>query len=139
MYFFLKIFLTAFISTIGAFVPILILMYIHFCVRKKYYKKKKEYLNKLRSMNDEIANISQKTIDYIYELMDVKNFEEFAKHPKNSTGLTNYVNELYKQKTHNTEEATHLILDIEYIKDYSFMTYISNLLDKRFPDSQAEH
>lgn len=136
MDFFLKIFLTAFISTIGAFVPVLILMYIHFCVRKKYYGKKEKYLNKLRNTNNEMADMYQKTIDHVYELMDVKNFEEFAKHPNNSTGLTDHVNELYKQKTHNTEEATHLFLDVQYMENYSFMTYISNLLDKRFPDSR---
>lgn len=133
LYFFFENFLNSVAYTFGAFVPVFIIMCIHYQVRKRHYKKKKERLEEIRNMYKNTADFNDNLIREIYKSVGVKDFQELI--DKNiSISFINRINELFKEETKNRDESNNLFFDIRYLENYNFKTYISNLLDKNFPD-----
>ena len=140
----LKTFIDAIITTLGAFVPILFLMYIHYRVRKASYRKAKERLVKAREAYQGLVDINDKVVQEIYTSAGVRNFQELLDNPKGLSHLdksqyaqmVNYVNKQLDQKVKSLDKMSRMALDMMYIDGYDFRTYLGALLDKRFPDKR---
>lgn len=133
-------FLTALISTIGAFVPIFILMCIHFLFRKRAYNAKRERLFKLKEAQEMINKINGDAIESIYKSVSVDNLKDFidksgtlgANRWEAVSLIQNYLNEFRKGQ----ESVLEMMLEISYLDEYGFMTYIGTLLNRHFPDKK---
>ncbi len=128
-----EIFFTGMISTIGAFIPVFILMYFHYRIRKSSYYDKKQMLIKLRDGYNQLAEINDVYINTVYKELGAKDYKDFLA-KSNNLALINSVNRELDTKTKNLDTANELILDISYIEDYNLKTYLGTLLDRRFPD-----
>ncbi len=137
-------FINAIVTTIGAFIPIFFLMYIHYRIRKNSYRKTKTRLLKAREAYQKLVDISEDVMQKVFISANVKNFQELLDNPKGLSNLdkfqyakiVNYVNENLDQKIKNLDKMTKITLDTMYIDSYDFTTYIGNILDKRFPDKR---
>ena len=140
----LTTFVNAVFSTLGAFVPVFGLMYIHYRIRKNYYKNIKQRLLKAREVYQKLVDINDEVIQKIYASTGVSSFQELLGNPKGLAHLdklqyvrmVNYVNEQLDQKRKSLDKMNKMTSDMMYIDDYGFRTYLGALLDKRFPDKR---
>lgn len=135
-------FVNAIVTTLGAFVPIFFLMYIHYSIRKISYRGTKKRLLKAHEVYQKLVNINDEVIQKIYTSAKVTSFQELLDNPKELAHLdkfqyarmVNYVNEQLDQKIKSLDKMNKMTLDMMYIDSYSFGIYLGTLLDKRFPD-----
>jgi hypothetical protein len=134
----LEIFLTGAISTLGAFVPIFLVMCGHFIFRKYAYNKNKQSLVKLNKCQNTITKISEDALENIYQSVGAENFEGLLNHSglekMQHLKLITLANEHLNHIIEGRNKSIKILLDISYIESYNFKTYIGTLLDKRFPD-----
>lgn len=143
-YWFAENFLNASVSALGAFVPALCLMYLHYCIRKNNYQRKKQGIIKMHEAYQKLVNINDEVIQKIYISAGVSNFHELLDNPIGLAHLdkfqyvrlVNYVNQQLDQKIKNFKSLNKMTMDMRYIDSYDFKTYLSSLLDKRFPDKR---
>jgi len=140
------IFVNAIFATLGAFVPVFCLMYIHYRIRKSSYKNTKQRILKARDAYQSLVDINDKVIQEVYASAKVTNFQELLENPEGLANmdklryarLVNYVNEQLDQKIKSLEKINKMTLDTMYIDKYDFGTYLGTLLDKRFPDKRFQ-
>jgi len=141
---FLNAIIYTFGCTFGAFVPVFILMRVHFYVRKKAYQKRKQRITMAQKAYKELVAISNEAIQRAYKSAGVKNFQELLNDPEGLehldklqyVRLVNYVNEKLDVKIKNLDKLNKLAIDMMYIENYNFKTYLSAILDKRFPEKK---
>ena len=137
-----QVFVNAIVTTLGAFVPIFFLMYVHYWIRKISYRGTKTRLLKAREVYQKLVDINDEVIHKIYASAKITSFQELLDNPKDLAHLdkfqyarmVSYVNEQLDQKIKSLDRMNKMMLDMMYIDGYSFGTYLGTLLDKRFPD-----
>lgn len=138
----IEIFLTASISVIGAFLPIFILMYIHFVLRRRAYKEKKAGLIKLKQEQETKNSVNKKALHALYASVGVDDYrglvEQVISQPSNHWEKIGLVLEHLDRFHEGNKKLDRIIADIQYIENYNFKTYLGILLDKRFPDNVSE-
>ena len=139
MYHYIDILVVAMISTAGAFVPVFILMIIHYFVRKNEYRKQVQRYNVLIKEYESLIKINDKAIQTIYQSVGVKNGEELFKKMRNVSisaskyfELTDFIRKNLEQKIENQDKMNKMSVKKISLDSYNFGTYVSNLLDKRF-------
>ena len=133
-----EIFLTGIFSALGAFVPVFIVMCVHFIFRKYAYKKDKELLLRANKAQEMITKISEDALKNIYASVGTENLEglmnrsdlEKSRYVK----LISLANEHLDHIIEGRKQSIEVLMDISYIENYNFRTYLGTLLDKRFPD-----
>jgi hypothetical protein len=77
--------------------------------------------------------------------MEVKDFQSFTKKLKKNNAfaqdnfqLFNMVKENIDDKLESQEKINDLLIEKIYLDNYSFKTYVSEILDKRFPSKWRE-
>lgn len=131
--------LEAFFSAVGAFLPILGLMFIHYKVRKSEYKKRKVILLTIRKATESIVDIDENTIKTVYKQLKVKDYNSFIEKVSEppyslNTKVINLVNESVSRIFENRQKLLNYTMEEQYSDRYSFKTYISNILDRHYPD-----
>lgn len=136
-----EIFLTGIFSALGAFVPIFLVMCVHFLLRKRVYKKETEFLLKLEEYQKNITKISEDALKDIYKSVEVEDFQglmnrsdlEKSRYIKLISLANEHLNNLIKSR----EISNKTVVDISYLENYDFGTYLGSILDKRFPDKSS--
>lgn len=133
-----KLFFQATIATLGAFFPILILMYAHFKLRKDFYAKASDIHNKFLELhNNEIKTVTQ-NLENIYTQFKVNNLNELI--GTLNTGLNvpeevmNIASYLEKRKREIDIDIIKKLGEIEHLKSYTFKDYLVGLLNDTYPD-----
>jgi|SRR3989339_178555 len=143
MYYFLKIFIDGIFTALGAFIPIFILMCIHFQIRKIDYRKRKNRIKKLIEVLQLMIDTSENAMEETYKIAEVKDYVELMNKMKKSANISQYIEFIdfvkknFDIKIKNQTEITKYRLQINYIDDYNFKTYISDLLNNRFPEKEV--
>ena len=136
------IFFTAAISTIGAFLPILALMYFHFRLRKWTYRNRKIRLLKLKQAQEVINKINNDALMALYHSVGVDTYralvESVISQPSNHWEKIRFVQEHLDRDREGREKMFTITTDISYIENYNFKTYLGILLDKKFPDKESK-
>lgn len=130
-------FLKAVVSTIGAFVPVFILMYVHFRIRKNIYKRMRQLFVDSVSFYKKAKEDYQKELDKIYEQFEVTNLVDLMKKINGNvyiTEIAKVTGDLESQLSKNELEEIKEESKLRHIDTYDFKTYLSSLLNKRFPD-----
>ena len=133
----LTIVVRAALASVGASIPIIIIMYIHYYQRHQFYKQiispTELVFNKLKQDLKENKQAEQK----LYKTYGVKDYVEFV-----SKGQRKDVAELgeliYNRVFQLKNDVSKYESDLIYFKGYSFQVYLSGLLNKRFPDLHFE-
>ena len=129
------------LSAIGAFIPIFFLMIIHYRVRKSSYKERTKVNQKMIELIKSLIKIDNDTAKNVYDNLKVKDYPDFVEKIKQegvsqNTDLLKFVGESVFRAFDNQEKITAITLESYCMENYSFKTYISNILDKRFPDDR---
>ena len=133
-----EIFLTGIFSALGAFVPVFLVMCAHFVFRKYAYKKDKKLLLRANEAQEMITKISEDALKNIYASVGTEDLEglmnrsdlEKSRYVK----LISLANEHLDHIIEGRKKTIETLMDISYIENYNFGTYLGTLLDKRFPD-----
>ncbi|TSC92437.1 MAG: hypothetical protein CEN91_449 [Candidatus Berkelbacteria bacterium Licking1014_85] len=140
---FLKTFFISIVSAIGAFFPILGMMYIHFRIRKNFYNQLKigferelESLKKSVDDYNRYLNVHRQRFNFKDEFDLVFNQEIKNKfsNEKDYEFFLNYYNNLENWKNSFNDKKIKKEIDLNYIKKYNFRRYLIGLLNDRFPD-----
>ena len=129
------------LSTIGAFVPVFVLMYIHYRIRHAEYAKKRVRLKILAKGNDSLLELYDAALQSIYRSWQVDNYKSLVEKllgnkaisPQKYLEIISLIQENIDNKLATQEKITKLVLDDLYMEQYSFWTYISNILDQNYP------
>ncbi len=138
----LEIFLKAIVTTIGAFVPIFILMFTHFLIRKSFYKKAKPLYQNTVDFYKKSKTRAEDKLDKIYKKFNVSNLPEIINKLildfDINKEVLNLVSDLENQKSKDEfnilVEQNHL----DHLESYSFKDYLVGLLNKNFADPHFE-
>lgn len=138
---YLQVLIEGIFTAVGAFIPVLALMYIHFRIRKTDYQKQKIRFAKAIEAYKSLIDISDSGIQEIYKSTGVKNSEELREklqHDKNinAAGVIKFLTEQFDSKAKNYTKLTEYKLKINYIDGYNFRVYISGLLNNNFPEEE---
>lgn len=131
--YFLNIFLTAAVSALGAFVPILFLLCIHFRFRTTYFKERKKRNIDLIEACNKLAGLSDVYIQAVYKETGAKDYRDFSQRIRDIALIT-VVNRQLDEKIKNLENANELAIENNYIDTYDFKTYLGTILDRKYPD-----
>jgi len=135
--------LNASLSAIGAAIPILILMYVHFLFRKKNYNEIGIKAVQLTiDFFNHIIETSDVKLKEIYANFGVKNLVEFITKVdidlkiKQEIGVM--INDLEKDRSDAKLSLMKEKSVLDYFKNYSFTDYLSQILNIKFPDTYVE-
>jgi hypothetical protein len=139
-------FINAIITTLGAFVPIFFLMYVHYKIRKIKYLEEKKRLIEECEIYQKLVDINDEVIQKIYTSAKVTSFQELLDDPQELVYLdkfqymrmVTYVNEQLNEKLKKMDRMNEMTVSIMYINSYNFGVYLATLLDKRFPDKGSK-
>lgn len=100
-------------SAAGAFLPIFILMCIHYKIRKSEYKTRRDILESIQKMTKSIIEIDEKTLGSIYQQLRATDYIDFREKMKglnslNDVKLINMVNESENRKFENIQKSLDL-------------------------------
>ena len=96
MYYFLKIFIDGIFTALGAFIPIFILMCIHFQIRKIDYRKRKNRIKKLIEVLQLMIDTSENAMEETYKIAEVKDYVELMNKMKKSANISQYIEKKVK-------------------------------------------
>ena len=146
IYNYLDVLLVAVFTTLGAFVPIFVLMVSHYFVRKSDYMSRKKMFETFIEMDRAMVKINDEAINTVYKSLKVKDYPSLVNKLKDDKKfgiskyfeITEFVKNNISQKLENQEKVNNLLLEKGYLENYNFKTYISNLLDRHFPDKRGK-
>lgn len=129
-------FLDASVAVLGGFFPVLILMYIHYRIRKSNYKKTIPiFENLVQSHKDNKARIED-LLEKTYQLVGVKDISSWIEQLKSEhKELFDMANQLETDKFKNKMDIITDEGELDRLKMYSFKDYITNILNKSYPDN----
>lgn len=144
---YLDIFATAIVSTVGAFIPLLLVMYVHYRIRKAFYNGLKENLEKevtrLSGLSGEYDGYMRKhreRFGFKDELDLVTNSEVKSRLGEDNARniFSYYVGNLKSFRDNFIKEKEKKQTDLNFIVQYSFKRYIVGLLNDKFPEQYFE-
>ncbi len=129
--------------TIGAAIPILGIMFFHFCIRKNFYRKLIAYFetdakrtdNRISTMQNLITGMVQSFQNGGHPL--VKTYLDLLALSSLTPGESNSIKivvELENQKKTAEIELLKIKNDLEYVRKYNFTRYLLGFANDRFPD-----
>lgn len=135
---FSKIFLTAIISSVGAFIPVFIVMYIHYRIRKDFYNKIKPSIKRDLYFEKKEQKIYSDSLDRIYKGWGVKDELELIDKgiiSKISEGVMDLINDYINKKNDSDIRILKKENDLNFIRNYNFRRYLIGLLNDKFPEN----
>lgn len=139
---FLKAFLVAIISAIGAFIPVLGVMYLHYRIRKNFYNQLRDGFQKeLESLEERVSQY-EGYLSVHQKIHGFKDSQDLGFNPEIRKKLGQeeferffqYYTNLEKWRDSFRDEKLKKEIDINYIKNFNFKRYLIGLLNDRFPD-----
>ena len=93
-----------------------------------------------------MVKINDQSINTVYKSLKVKDYPSLVNKLKGDKKfgvakyfeITEFVKSNISQKLDNQEKVNNLLLEKGYFENYNFKTYISNLLDRHFPDKKGK-
>lgn len=132
-------FIKAIITTIGAFIPIFIIMYVHYRIRKSFYNKiKYSSANMLKSAKDNKLNI-ETFLNNLYEKFNAKNLLDLIDQLKTlpdevKREIFSVASDWENQKLKADFEVMKMENEFNHFDKFSFKEYLSSILNQKFPD-----
>ena len=135
-----SVFIRAVITTVGAFVPLFCVMYLHFKIRKSFYLNMLPYsINALDGYN-KIKDTIEKSLLQVYQKYNAKDQIELIDKLQGSSnevrdGIFSVVSDWERQKMQIDMDIMKEENTLSHLKNYTFREYLSALLNQKFPDA----
>lgn len=129
-------------STVGAFIPIFVLMVVHYFFRKKSYSYRIKRVDQMIEMNKKMADMMKDILNHMYRAFGTKDFNGFVTKirqdknvsPAKFQELITLADKHLTDQVKYRDSANKLNTEKSYLEGYDFKTYLGNILDRRFPD-----
>jgi hypothetical protein len=129
--------------TIGAFLPIFLLMYGHYLIRKSFYKKAKDFYKNMKDFNLKEQESADRVLEKYYKHFNVNNqielFEKVKTEFKKYEDILKIVADQEHEKNKAKLELMKNEAEYNYLETYNFRDYIIGILQRKFPDNRFEN
>lgn len=129
--------------TIGAFLPIFLLMYGHYLIRKSFYKKAKDFYERMKDFNLKELESIEKILEKYYKHFEVNNqielFEKLKSEFEKNETILKIVADMEQEKNKANLELMKNEAEYNYLSSYSFKDYLIGILQRKFPDNRFEN
>lgn len=127
----------SFFSALGVTILTLILMYIHYRYRKGYYKKLIPFDKKILDFDKERYDGLNKAFTGLLNAYGVKTYLDFIskKDQKISVQERDIMSNMYKDVSESQDKKFMQEIKTNHLKNYNFKIYLSDFLDRRYPDT----
>ncbi len=133
-------FFQASISVLGGFFPIFGLMYIHYRIRKSFYRKTLPIYQQFVDFSQMVETQTQERLNVIYQSFGVNNMGDLLKtlskaeiFPKD---LVDEASRLEREKSEQELETMKDKSALDKLRNYTFKDYLVGILNKNYPDSR---
>lgn len=130
-------FLKAIVTTSGAFVPVFVVMCIHFLAKRKKYKNKKiiEYYEQEKKRYHQWSKKAKQRRDLICKMYGVDSYVELIGRSDVPPEVIKMADSFDEDAYKNEMRKIFYIGKLRYAKNYDILTYLAEILDNKFPNS----